>query len=480
MDRDSNFIMALVPILSTLSYMFRDPNMTIAQSIPYLLPMLIPIAITMSKHWRAVLQKLSKLFMFNKNSDINFTARINLKSWANEPDSVVRSFATVLWDWNHKNLTINCKKLMEEAVQRTYYYEEKQNNEQPIFIDDRDSSFWNKDEPNIKYTMWVERNMDREGNETKEIFLRIDFIGCVSPNTVVKHIDYIKEEAKRIKAERDTKQRVLVSSNECDDEEKKKGLNFMIYEFVTTSNFANFFCEEAQTVKQDLNHFLHSKNEYERLGRPWTYTILNEGPPGVGKTKLVKAIAKETGYTLIVLNLSHVQNTQVLYETFHTSVLGGETVPHNKRLYYIPEVDSQFNDMLKQRSDAIVEPTGDKNATTETTATTITNPFQKKSTKLTLGEILNILDGVPERHGHILILDTNRLKDLDKALIRPGRVDRIIKWKKMSKQSVKQYLEHYYKTKLPIKTKLPDRLYSAAELQAKVTTCPTLTEFIKS
>jgi SpoVK/Ycf46/Vps4 family AAA+-type ATPase len=149
----------------------------------------------------------------------------------------------------------------------------------------------------------------------------------------------------------------------------------------------------------------------------------------------------------------------MLYEAFHTSVLGGESVPHDKRLYYIPEVDTQMFNLLKRSSKE------------EKVSDVLPDPAKKPQTehKPTLGEILNVLDGVPERHGHILVLDTNHLQQLDPALIRPGRVDRILSWKKMSKTSIRKYLEHYYKTNLPKTCRLPDCKFSAAELQSIVT-----------
>jgi SpoVK/Ycf46/Vps4 family AAA+-type ATPase len=88
--------------------------------------------------------------------------------------------------------------------------------------------------------------------------------------------------------------------------------------------------------------------------------------------------------------------------------------------------------------------------------------------KPTLGEILNVLDGVPERYGHILVLDTNRISELDPALVRPGRVDRILSWSKLSNVATRKYIENYYDTILPKTATFPDKAYTAAELQAIV------------
>ncbi|KAF4880348.1 Mitochondrial chaperone BCS1 [Colletotrichum siamense] len=43
--------------------------------------------------------------------------------------------------------------------------------------------------------------------------------------------------------------------------------------------------------------------------------------------------------------------------------------------------------------------------------------------KLSLSGLLNLLDGVASQEGRILIMSTNHVENLDKALIRPGRVD---------------------------------------------------------
>jgi len=325
--------------------------------------------------------------------------------------------------------------------------------------------------------MWVDRITDNDGVSQSEVLLRIEMTEAgASPNTLIAHIDHITCEAKRIKAEQKRIQRVLVSTDAMDEEKQTKGPTLMAYEFHTTSSFANFFCEEAETVRADLHQFLENKATYLRTGRPWTYTVLNEGPPGVGKTKLVKAIAALTGFTLIVINLSHIKSAQMLYEAFHLTTLAGETVPHDRRLYYIPEVDIQMNDILKER-----KPTAalSLSLTKADGLGSLGSPVAPvEDNRPTLGEILNVLDGVPERHGHILVMDTNHLATLDPALVRPGRVDRILSWKKLSAVSVRRFLQNYYGERVSDDVELPDRVFTAAELQSAVLSHRTLESYV--
>jgi len=155
----------------------------------------------------------------------------------------------------------------------------------------------------------------------------------------------------------------------------------------------------------------------------------------------------------------------MLYEAFHMTTLAGETVPHERRLYYIPEVDTQMCEMLKTRSSVAAASEKAEKSTEVVNQSKAAGPVVPLDKKPTLGEILNVLDGVPERHGHILVLDTNHLASLDPALIRPGRVDRILSWRPLSAASVQSFLENYYQVQVPASAVFPDRKWTAAELQ---------------
>ena len=64
--------------------------------------------------------------------------------------------------------------------------------------------------------------------------------------------------------------------------------------------------------------------------------------------------------------------------------------------------------------------------------------------KLTLSFILNIIDGIRETPGRIIIITSNHYKKLDEALVRPGRIDICLQMEKANIEIIKQMFDHFY------------------------------------
>jgi len=63
---------------------------------------------------------------------------------------------------------------------------------------------------------------------------------------------------------------------------------------------------------------------------------------------------------------------------------------------------------------------------------------------LDLSFLLNLLDGTLEANGRILIITTNFPERIDRALIRPGRVDMIVNFKKCNRAILCEMVEAFY------------------------------------
>jgi len=74
--------------------------------------------------------------------------------------------------------------------------------------------------------------------------------------------------------------------------------------------------------------------------------------------------------------------------------------------------------------------------------------FGRLRDELNLSGLLNVLDGVVDTPGRILIMTTNHPEKLDPALIRPGRIDKKLILGFMHPNDVIQMLEHYFQVKI--------------------------------
>lgn len=93
----------------------------------------------------------------------------------------------------------------------------------------------------------------------------------------------------------------------------------------------------------------------------------------------------------------------------------------------------------------------------------------QKKELINLAFLLNLLDGVLETPGRILIITSNYPEKLDKALVRPGRIDVRIKFDYATVNMIKDMLKHFYDLddKKVASIKIPDEFnlkYSPARV----------------
>ena len=73
----------------------------------------------------------------------------------------------------------------------------------------------------------------------------------------------------------------------------------------------------------------------------------------------------------------------------------------------------------------------------------------KEDDALTLSFLLNIIDGIRETPGRILIVTSNYYNQIDEALRRPGRIDFPLEMRNASKTTIRQMYSHYYNKPFP-------------------------------
>jgi len=173
--------------------------------------------------------------------------------------------------------------------------------------------------------------------------------------------------------------------------------------------------ESTGEVYQDLKEFIGAKDWYKSKGLKYKRGYLFWGPPGTGKTSLCNALASEFGLDLCVLNLANLTDDNAMHIMGEIGEIGKQQKP---KILLIEDLDSY----LEGRT------------------------VKKKN--LRFSTLLNVFDGVMSCEGVVLIMTTNLIDHLDPALIRPGRIDRVLHIDYPTSADITKYLELFYEIKL--------------------------------
>lgn len=138
----------------------------------------------------------------------------------------------------------------------------------------------------------------------------------------------------------------------------------------------------------DARIFLGREAWYAERGVPWRRGYLLYGPPGSGKTSLIRAAATELGLDLAIIDLARKSlDDSGLADALSSAPKGAALV--------LEDIDAAFRQ--RDREDA--------------------------ASGLSFSGLLNALDGLAAQEGRIVMMTTNHRELLDPALIRPGRAD---------------------------------------------------------
>jgi chaperone BCS1 len=163
---------------------------------------------------------------------------------------------------------------------------------------------------------------------------------------------------------------------------------------------------EKEHLLQDIAQFRKSKPRYERLGVPYHRGYLLYGPPGMGKTSLVSALAAHFGLSIYTVNLSDFNDRSLM--------IAVNQVPQNSVLLF-EDIDCMKGSQSRVGADAASGQHG--------SATVSTKENIASQNGITLSGLLNVLDGFHAPTGVLFVMTTNHVEKLDQALLRPGRID---------------------------------------------------------
>jgi len=222
------------------------------------------------------------------------------------------------------------------------------------------------------------------------------------------------------------------------------------FKFETSKTFDNTPCEHTAEIKRYIDALTDASSRYARTGISPTLGIMLHGPPGTGKTSIIKAIAKYTNRHIVSITFGDGVSRSTLNSVFMGNDVGQRkmSIPIDKILYVMEDVDcGSIADIVRSRLDA-------------------ERPADPTGGKLTLSDLLEVIDGIVEMPGRIIIMTSNHPERLDPALLRPGRIDLMLKIDKLRAEDVAGVYQDWFGEAVPadVRAQMRDRAYALADL----------------
>lgn len=259
--------------------------------------------------------------------------------------------------------------------------------------------------------------------------------------------------------ELDVKFKALHRSTKLLDIVTKQNGVFEVKQISTCIEMRNVYVESKEAMLEIYNRFT-DKEWYKSRNLPHHLSVLLKGDPGCGKTSFIKASAFHLGRSILFLDcvkdLKTKSDLKVVFDIYSPthiivledfdripSVLVKNTVTSTTTAAETTSEEQKNKENLSRLLDAYVKAEEGKKGE----LLKLYNDELAKQTNddsLDLAFILNTLDGIQEYPNRMVIFTANHPERIEPALLRPGRIDYVVDFKRTTRAIIQQILCFFF------------------------------------
>jgi len=251
--------------------------------------------------------------------------------------------------------------------------------------------------------------------------------------------------------------------------------------FHSNKTFETVFIEEniMQEIKSGISDVLTEASYFKQMGLTRKFVALLHGPPGTGKSSIVKAVLNDCQTFDKVrhikrVDMSIIKDKDDLYGMFidtDTKIIYLEEVDRAKCIHINqdePDSTNPFNikELSKLSKDELLEKI-------ETFGKASVSNSSTNQSNIKIEDILELFDGLPELDGYIILMTTNNIDKIEPRFRRRCREFYI---GYQSEELFKKQLEFYYECPGYFKAndiKLPSDKWTGCEIEKRFLRNPT-------
>lgn len=166
-----------------------------------------------------------------------------------------------------------------------------------------------------------------------------------------------------------------------------------------------------------INEFVdpNTQKEYHMYSIPYKCNIMLYGKQGTGKTSTIHAIASHISADIYIIQFTRCLDDAALTHAFN-NITVNDRFSKKRKVIIMEDVDCIFENRKEHDT---------------------------SRNSITLSGFLNVLDGMTRANGLIVFLTTNKISAIDKAVLRPCRMDLIMSFSDVKEEQIHEMFNLY-------------------------------------